>query len=150
MEQLEPGATEGRTWVRRTILGALISVLAAPAWAADGGVSVELNKLEPSGGACRAYLVLENKSERAFETLKLDLVMFGADGIVANRLAVETAPLPGGKTSLKVFEIDALPCDGIGRVLLNDVMACADETGARADCLDLVTPSARGDAGFIK
>jgi len=120
------------------------------ALAAADGVSIELNKLEPNGGACRAHLVLENGTGSAFETLKLDLVMFDTEGVVARRLAVETASLPAGKTSLKVFDIDGLACEAVGRVLLNDVMACADASGARDDCLALVTPSARGTVAFIK
>jgi len=37
------------------------------------------------GSACRAYLVLENGTESAFKTLKLDLVMFDTDGVGADR-----------------------------------------------------------------
>ncbi len=113
-------------------------------------MSVELNKLEPSGEACRAYLVVKNDAGAVFETLKLDLVMFDTDGVVAKRLAVETAPLPAGKNSLKVFDVADQPCDGIGRVLLNDVLACRNNTGERKDCLGLVRPTARGAVPFIK
>jgi len=137
--------TLGPTFLLFALLG-----VAAPARAADGAVTVELNKLEPNGAACRAYLVLENGTESAFASLKLDLVMFDADGVVAKRLAVETAPLPAGKTSLKAFDVDGLACAEIGSVLLNDVMACADASGARDDCLALVTPSARGPVAFIE
>lgn len=117
---------------------------------ADSTVSVELNKLEPNGEACRAYLLVKNDAGAAFETLKLDLVLFDTDGVVAKRLAVETAPLPAGKTSLKVFDITGQPCDGIGRILLNDVLTCRDNTGERNDCGALVAPTARGAIPFIK
>jgi len=135
---------------------ALALLCAAAAWLpidsalAQQAVSVELNKLEPNGDACRAYLVLENRSERAFETLKLDLVLFDADGVVARRLAVETAPLPAGKISLKVFDIAGLNCPSLGRVLLNDVLSCADAGGALDGCLDLLAPAGRGDLEFVK
>lgn len=127
---------------------AVLSPVAAVA--AEPTVSVELNKLKPNGEACRAYLVVKNDAGAAFETLKLDLVLFDTDGIVARRLAVETAPLPAGKTSLKVFDVAGQPCDGIGRVLLNDVLACRDNGGERTDCLGLVAPTARGAVPFIK
>ncbi len=135
---------------RLALLFTFLMGLPATAVAADGEVHVELNKLEPNGAACRAYLVLKNDAGAALETLKLDLVMFDTDGVVARRLAVETAPLPAGKTSLKVFDIDGLACEAVGRVLLNDVMACADASGPRDDCLGLVTPLARGPVAFIK
>jgi hypothetical protein len=129
---------------------AALLLLAGPARAEDGGVSVELNKLEPAGGACRAYLVLRNASGQAFETLKLDLVMFDGDGVVARRLAVETAPLPAGKTSLRVFDIADLGCDAVGRILLNDVLACGGAQGAYEACLTRLETSARGAVPLIK
>ena len=126
------------------------ALLSPAAAMADTAVSVELNKLEPNGEACRAYLVVKNDAGAAFETLKLDLVLFDTDGVVARRLAVETAPLPAGKTSLKVFDVAGLSCDGIGRVLLNDILACRDGSGERTDCAAFVTPTARGAVPFIK
>lgn len=113
-------------------------------------VQIELNSLQPHDGSCRAHLVLENRTQTAFETLKLDLVMFDLDGVVARRVAVETAPLPADKTRLKVFDIDGLACEDIGRVLLNDVMTCADSSGERHDCLAFTATSARGAVQFIK
>jgi hypothetical protein len=130
---------------------ALAAVLALPApAAAEPGIAVELNKLEPRKDACRAYLVLKNGTGSAFQELKLDLVMFDADGVVGRRVAVQGAPLGAGKTSLKVFDIDGIPCPGIGRILLNDVMACRDASGPRDDCTGLVTTSSRAAAPLIK
>lgn len=122
----------------------------APAQAADGMVSVELNKLEATNNACRAYLVLQNGTSHAFESLKLDVVMFDADGIVARRLAVEAAPLSTGKTSLKVFDVDGLACTEVGRVLLNDVLTCTGDGGALDGCIDMIEPASRTDAPFVK
>ena len=117
--------------------------------AVDGSIQVELNKLEPSNGGCRAYLVLENGSLGAYEALKLDIVIFGTDGVVEKRLAVQVAPLPAGKTSLKVFDVGDLPCERIGRLLLNDVLECADSTGTFDDCLPLFSTKTRGAVPFI-
>lgn len=119
------------------------------ATAVDGSIQVELNKLEPSDGGCRAYLVLENGSSDAYEVLKLDIVIFGTDGVVERRLAVQVAPLPAGKTSLKVFDVGGLPCERIGRLLLNDVLECADSSGAFDDCLHLLSTTTRAAVPFI-
>ena len=127
-----------------------ITFLTSAVQATGADVSIELNKLEPNGGACRAYLVLENGTAQSFEALKLDLVMFDTDGIVAKRVAVQTAPLAAGKTSLKVFDMTGLPCERVGRLLLNDVMDCMDADGARKDCLGLLSASQRGAVPFIK
>lgn len=135
------------------IAAAFLVFAAVPAAQAQSGansVQVELNKLEPQENACRAYLVLQNDTENEFSSLRLDLVAFDTDGIVAKRLAVEAAPLPSGKTSLKLFDMSELSCDGIGRLLLNSVLACSDQNGERTDCLDLVGVSAKPGLSLIK
>jgi hypothetical protein len=128
-----------------------VSMLAnTPAYAAEQTIHVELNKTETKGDACRVYMIVGNESGRALETLKLDLVLFDTDGVVAKRLAVETAPLPIGKTGLKIFDIADMACPTLGRMLLNDVLACADANGPVANCLSYITPTAKGDLTFIK
>lgn len=136
-------------WVCSATLVVLSAVLAPPA-AAEPSVGVELNKLEPQGDACRAYVVLENRTDAAFDSFEMDLVLFDGDDIVARRLAIELAPLRTQKESLKVFDIQGLACPDIGRVLVNDVVSCSDETGPRTDCLELLAPSSRAAAGFVK
>lgn len=121
----------------------------ASASGADGSLLAELNKLESSNGDCHAYLVTQNRTEISFAALKLDIVIFDTDEIVVERLAVDAAPLPPGKTYLQVFETGGLACERIGRLLLNDVIACADDSGTRDDCLALVVTRARGSVDFI-
>ena len=60
--------------------------------------------------------------------------------MISRRLAVEAGPVRASKTSVKLFEASETSCDGVGRVLLNEVTACGDADG---DCLDLVTTSSR-------
>ncbi|UTW50600.1 Tat pathway signal sequence domain protein [bacterium SCSIO 12827] len=131
------------------VLGAMIAV-AGPARAADGRIGVELNKLEPLASACRAYLVLTNKAGMAFRDLKLDLVIFDTDGIVARRVAVQGGPIPDGKTSLKVFDIDGVQCPKISRFLLNGVMTCDTQDGKPGDCVGLIDTTSRAAASLIK
>ena len=135
--------------VRVSILCASLLASLASANAGAATIDVELNKLETSQKACRAYLVLRNHTGAAFSSLKLDLVMFDREGIVAKRLAVEAGPLPVSKTSLKVFDMSDMTCESVGRVLLNDVLNCIDDDGPRETCLELLRPTAR-TAEFIK
>ena len=129
----------------------LVSVLAlsGPVSAQDG-LKIELNKLEPVEDACRAYVIFENHSESAFESLKLDLVMFNADGVINKRLAVEGAPLPQGKTSVKLFDIKDVDCEQISKILLNDVLSCNGPDGELGDCLTGIETVSRGSASFFK
>jgi len=115
-----------------------------------GSLSIQLNKLEADGDTCRAYIVLENRTDLSFEALRLDLVMFDVDGVIARRLAVDAAPLAASRTSVRVFAIGSLACDNIGRVLLNDVLACADASGERTDCMDRIAPESIAGVPFIK
>lgn len=114
------------------------------------GLRIELNKLEPMESACRAYLLFENMTGRTFSTLKLDLVMFNPEGIINRRLAVEGGPLPGGKTSVKLFDIQGVACSSVDRVLLNGVLECSDGQGQRNDCLALIETMSRSNADFFK
>ncbi len=132
------------------IIAFLFAVPLQPVVAGPPAVSIELNKLEPGKSACRAYLILKNTTPHHFDSLKLDLVMFDRDGVVAKRLAVEGAPLRPSKTSLKVFDIDGRSCETIGSILLNDVLACQGLQDVPDDCLALVELSARGGVPFIK
>lgn len=131
-------------------LGFFCVSMLQPAHGQDTTVGIELNKLEPVGDACRAYLVFENRTETAFDPFKLDLVMFDSEGVIAKRVAVEAGPLPAGKTSVKLFDVNGLGCGRIRRVLLNSVMACGTSGDARPDCTALVEPASRTQAAFIK
>ena len=113
-------------------------------------IRVELNRLEPAGDACRPNLVLVNGTDLTLSEFRLDMVMFDADGIVADRLAVDASPLLPGKTSLIVFEVPAMACDGIGRVLINAVIACEGGPDDPGGCLGLIEPSSRTDVALFK
>ena len=136
--------------IAAAVLGLTCMALTDGAGAQDARINVELNKLEPVGEACRAYLVFENGTDTAFDPFKLDLVMFDNQEVIAKRVAVEAGPLPASKTSVKLFDIDGLGCADIQRVLLNSVMACGTAGETQPDCTALTKPSSRTEAAFIK
>lgn len=128
---------------------ALAIMAAAPAMA-DEPLGIELNRLEERDGSCRVYLVMSNPSPRSYEALKLDLVLFGTDGVIARRVAVDTAPLRPTKTTVKLFDVSGLACSGIGSVLLNDVIECRGTDVSANDCIASVQPSTRSTVAFTK
>ena len=138
-------------------LGKLLGVLAccatlagaAPALAA-GRISVELNKLETVGAGCRVYMVFANGTAGAISSYKPDLVLFGKDGVIAERLVVEGGPLPAGKTRVKLFDVQGLACAAVGQVLLNDLRACEGAGTDAAACLEATDTSSRAGVEFIK
>lgn len=131
---------------------AVLGLLAGPAYAQEPGspLLVELNKLEPQPQACRAYLLFQNRGDTAYTSLKLDLVLFDTGGVIARRLLVEGAPIAAEKTVIKQFDLADLPCDGIGRVLLNDVTACEAANGPRDDCVGTIEVASRAPAALVK
>jgi hypothetical protein len=150
-----------RRWSGALPLAAALPLAwAAPAWAqqqqpAADKVAVELNRLAPGAGganACQVTMVVRNGTGREFRSLQTDLVTFGPDGVVNGRLLVELGPLPAGKTSLRAFDFPEVACDGIERVLLNEVPACEDAAGGAVEggCTALVEPASRAKAAFFK
>lgn len=125
------------------------TVIAAPIAAAEpqsnkpagASVNLELNKLEPVDSSCRAYLVVNNATNTSYQSYKVDLVLFQADGVIGKRFSLELGPLRPKKKTVKLFDIDAISCDKIGSLLVNDVLECKAGTGAVENCLQDLTTS---------
>ena len=132
--------------ILRTLLGLAV---ATPALAADPALQLELNRLEPVEAGCRAYLVLKNAGE-ALDSLELDLVGFGTDGVIRERLAVELGPLPAAKTSVRLFDLGGGDCAGLGSLLVNDVLACRGAAGELPDCVGRIAVASRAAAALTK
>ena len=130
----------------RSVLRALIVLqvlMPLCASAADEKVLVQLNSVESADNRCRLNFVIENKSNTAIESLKLDLVAFGTDGGILRRLVTEMGPVRAAKTMVRAFAVDG-DCRQIGSLLVNDVTACTPgEPGA---CLDGLGLSSRIEA----
>ena len=118
--------------------------------AGDGVIALDLNKLEPREGACRAYMVVENATAHRLASYMLDLVIFDTDEVIANRLRVRLDDLRAGKTVVRLFDIPEIGCDSVGRVLLNEIAACETASGTAIDCLDLTRTASKARADFVQ
>ena len=136
--RLFPRLRKGRAAALGTIFSALAA--AAPPAPARGGappIRLELNRLEPREAGCRVWLVLNNGGAEALDPFRLDLVLFGRDGAVSRRLAVDAGPVPAGRTVVRLFDVAGQPCESVGQFLLNDVLACnGAEPEARSACVE--------------
>ena len=126
----------------------LLSLGAAKA--EQGSIAIELNKLEPQGGQCRAYFVVNNSSGTTYQELKLDLVLFHSDGVIGRRFAVDLGPVKANKRTVKLFDLEGTACGEVGSFLINDVMECKAESGPVADCLNDITVSTLTEAQLTK
>lgn len=135
---------------------ALAPLLALPAPAqsqSQPALPLELNRLEPVTApteGCRIWMMLANDAPEAaaINALRLDLVVFGGDGQIARRAAVELAPIGAGRTAVRLFDLAGLPCDRISRLLVNDVLACRIGGAEATDCADRLRPSSRAGIRF--
>ncbi|MGM0561681.1 MAG: Tat pathway signal sequence domain protein [Pseudomonadota bacterium] len=118
--------------------------------AMDGRVTLELNKLEQVDQTCRAYMLFENDSGSDFDQFRLDLVLFDAEGVISRRIAIEAAPLETGRSTVKFFDFTEQQCDTIDRMLVNGVSPCADASGEREDCNDILNLANRTDVDFYQ
>ena len=118
------------------VLAMLTVLMPLCASAANEKLLVELNSIEGADNRCRLNFVIQNKSDSALESMKLDLVAFGTDGSILRRLLTEMGPVRSAKTIVRTFAVEAEW--QIGSILVNDVTACAPgEPGACLDGLGL-------------
>jgi len=116
----------------------------------DGTVSIELNKLEAKGSNCRAFFLINNKTDRAFDKLQMEFYVFRPDGIIDQSFAADLAPLKAKKLTVKRFDISNTSCDNVSSILINDVAKCQAGTEELSDCLENVTVSSKADTELSK
>jgi hypothetical protein len=150
--RFQPCTTRRRFWASLVPSFALAASLglSTSAEAEEGAIAIELNKLEPQDGQCRAYFVITNKSSTNYQELKLDLVLFRPDGVIGRRFAVDLAPLKSNKRSVKLFELADTRCDEVGSFLINEVMECKADSGPTTDCLKDITVSSLNKVQLTK
>lgn len=129
---------------------ACLTLGSVAAMAEPKALTVELNKLEAQGAGCRAYVVVQNDDDTSYKTFKLDLVLFQSDGIIGRRFAMDLGPFKAKKRTVKLFDLDNIPCDKIGSFLINDVVECASEAGPAENCLAGVTVKSLAKAQLQK
>ena len=124
------------------------SALAQDAPAEKAPLKLQLNKVETAGEACRVTLVVDNSKGSGLKSYKVDLFAFDPEGVAQKRVAVELGPLPGRKTIVKIFDFPGIACSKVGRVLLNDVLACDGGDAAREACLERTETESKAGLSF--
>jgi hypothetical protein len=113
------------------------------------GIRVELNKLEAAGSACRGYFVITNGAPDSLKDLRLDVFLFDKAGIVLRRVGLTFADVRAERSKVVLFDIPDTACGDIGRLVVNDVLACNGSAGTPlAGCANLITTSTRTSAPF--
>jgi len=132
------------------LLAAWLAASPAVLAAETGRIAVELNDLQPGDkGGCRAVFVLGNGIGKTVDKLTLRVVAFNAAGKASLFLSLDVGALPVGKTRVLRFDLgDKLACPAVGRMVLDDVTACAGDGLAPPACLAAIALTSRAAIPF--
>lgn len=127
-------------WSAALLLCVLFSMAVKAEEAQDELARLELNATETAENRCRMTFLIENKSGRTIDSLKLDLAMFNTEGVIQRRMIAEMGPVRSKRTNVRTFSTDG-ECGQLGAILVNDVSACAPVEPAA--CMDGLGLSSR-------
>lgn len=123
----------------------------ARAEAHQDGLTVELNKFEQiDTGGCRAYFLFRNRTDMSFEGFEMSLAILDGDGVIDRLLAIDAAPLPVARTTLKLFEIPEIACDNISEILLHELTSCRPQNSEEMDCFPMLGLDSKTSSPLVK
>jgi hypothetical protein len=124
--------------------GAALAQQPAPA----PSLRLEFNGLEPSTAGCRLTFVVENGLGAALDRAAFEIVLFNGKGLVDRLTVLDFKELPAGKTKVRQFDLPGADCAGIGRVLVNDAVACEGAGVEPTACIRSLKAETRSDVSF--
>ena len=142
--------TGGRWSAAIAAAGLGLALWAGGAIAQEKSLDIELNKAVDSGDGCLASFVVQNKLGQTLDRFSLDLFVFDKDGIIARQVLLDMAPLRKAKTTVANFSLIQIPCENIGKVLVNNIPSCRSEDGDLLDCLADLKVSSRNRIELTK
>ena len=140
----------------RSLLAAIfgLTALALPVHAqevaatATPSLALELNALQPADTGCRVTFLATNELGGVLDRAAVELALFDAGGTIVRIVTLDFKNLSQGKTKVLQFELADLACDGIGRLLVNDITACEGTGLAPTACLDGLVTTAKPSVVF--
>ncbi|WP_134496575.1 hypothetical protein [Microvirga pakistanensis] len=130
-------------------LSAMAQETAQPPLGSAPGITIELNKLEQTGSACRSYFVVNNGAADPLKELRLAVYLFDRTGMILRSVALTFSDVRASRSKVVMFDIPEVPCDSLSRLIVNDITTCASASGAPlAACSSIVTRT-RTNAEFI-
>jgi hypothetical protein len=127
---------------------ALICPSAIAQEATAASLELELNALQPAEAGCRVTFLATNRLGGQLDRAAVELALFDTSGTIDRIVTLDFKDLSAGKTKVLQFELAGLQCDGVGRLLVNDVTACEGAISPASICLDGLKPSTRLDVAF--
>jgi hypothetical protein len=135
----------------RPFAATLALLLCSPALAqapAPASLVLELNALQPAEAGCRVTFLATNRLGGQLDRAAVELALFDAAGTIDRIVTLDFKDLSTDKTKVLQFELAGLQCDGLGRLLVNDITACEGAISPPTICLDALETSTRLDIDF--
>ncbi len=130
---------------------AMVFSVAPPVAAESGRLLVELNKFEEiDSGGCRAFFLFRNQTDNSFAGFEMSLAILDTNGVIDRLLAIDAAPLPVARTTLKLFEIPETSCAGISEILLHEITSCQPQNADEMDCFPILDLNSKTNAALVK
>lgn len=121
-----------------TVCVAVTMATAAPVFAqqAEPVLDVQLNALDQVDKACRMTFVVTNGLGASIGKAVFEIALFGKAGLVERLMVLDFRDLPRNRTRVRQFDVGAMECGALGRVLINDVAECTGEGVDKLACVD--------------
>jgi hypothetical protein len=82
--------------------------------------------------------------------LRLDVFLFDKSGIILRRVGLTFPDIQAARSRVVLFDFPEIGCLEIGRLMVNDVLTCANADGAPVEnCGRMVITRTRANATFI-
>lgn len=122
------------------------SIAVAPATglqAQSGNFDLELNSFSDVAEGCRLTFVATNNTGIALTKTSYQVAAFDAAGAVSALMVLEFGALPLSKTKVVQFDVPAMKCEAITRLLVNDQDSCDSDAGKHDVCIKSLSASSR-------
>lgn len=114
----------------------------------EGGLSIELNKLDARENGCLFTFVVENELETSFDKASYEVVLFNGEGVVQRLTVLDFQEVPAGSTRVRQFNLPDTDCADVSRLLINQSASCEGEGVQPGTCMRALTLESRADVEF--
>jgi hypothetical protein len=127
-----------------SLAGAMpVVALAQSAEDASSRLSLELNAVQDVGGACRLTFLAQNGTGAAIDRAVYETVIFDASGGVVSLSLFDFRDLPVDRPRVRQFDLPEMPCDTMGKALINGASSCVVDGAESGVCDDALLLGSR-------
>lgn len=116
---------------------------------ASGTISLELNAVQSTDGACTLSFLIVNGLEQTIDRLVYETVLFDQEGQVDRLTLFDFGTLPPARPRVRQFAVPQMECAQLGRVLFNGANTCEGAGINSETCEAALTLSTRTEVEVL-